>query len=259
MYCKPYTLYEVKMGRPLKKPEDRRREATLRLDPHHRVILKDAAQTAGRSFTGELEARLVATCDLDGKGVELVQAIASEIARIQRMTGKSWHKDLSTWAAVAEMFRIGPIHDFDPDQPHNDEVIQGIFDKMDALEANRSQLIGQLADLGIGARQNPDKPTGDAAGLAQLPDPTRSAARTMCQKIDDPQERERALDILEAILHADDEIRRAEVDFKAQTSVWFKEVKKGRQLFRDHLRREAERKRSLGETFNILHLLEIDP
>lgn len=247
------------MGRPPKKPEERRREATLRLHPYHRDILVDAAQAADRSFPAELEARLVATCDLDVKGVELVQAVASGIARIQKMTGKSWHKDLSTWAAVAEMLRIGPIHDFDPDQPHNDEVIQSIFDKMETLEANRSQLIGHLADLGIGARQNPDKPNGDAAGLKQLPDPTRSAARTMCQKIDDPQERERALDILEAILQTDDEIRRAEVDFKAQTSVWFEEVRKGRQLFRDHLRREAERKRSLGENFNILHLLEIDP
>jgi light-regulated signal transduction histidine kinase (bacteriophytochrome) len=64
------------MGRPRKKPEDLRKIATLRLYPEVRRKLENAATKAERSFAADLEARLVATCDLDHRGVELVQAIA---------------------------------------------------------------------------------------------------------------------------------------------------------------------------------------
>ena len=84
------------MGRPPKKPEERRREATLRLDPSVRHKLQQAAEKAKRSFSADLEARIVATCDLDCEGVELVKAIATEIAQIQKLTRKRWHKDLKT-------------------------------------------------------------------------------------------------------------------------------------------------------------------
>lgn len=249
----------IYMGRPPKKKEDRRQSASLRLDPDVFRKLVNASRKAGTSFPADLEARLVATCDLDPKGIELVGAIASDIARIERMTGKSWHRDLTTWAAVAEMFRVGPIHEFNPDQPHEDEYVQKAFDQLEALEAKRSELIERLADVGIAAKQNPDKPTGEGAGVARLPDPTRSATKLMCHKLDDPQEQERALDVLEAIMQTDEEIRQAESAFKDETRMWFEGTRKGRQLFRDYLRQEAERRRSLGETFNILHIMEIDP
>ena len=242
------------MGRPRKKPEDLRKIATLRLCPEVRRKLKEAATKAGRSFAADLEARLVATCDLDDRGVELVQAIAKEIVQIQKMTGKRWHKDLKTWASVAEMLVVGPIHHFDPDRPQDDEFVETAFDELEALQSARTELLDQLADLGIAARHNPNKAVGGQAGIGSLPDPTRSSTRLMCEKLDSEQQRTTALALLEDIIQIDDQVRKADAEFKVALHPHYEQTLAGRKLYRNYLQKEAERKRSLGEPYDIMHL-----
>lgn len=230
----------------------------MRLNPEVRAKLEGAAKEAQRSFSAELEARIVATCALDRKGLELAQALASQIAQIQKMTGKRWHKDLKTWASVAEMLHVGPIHDFDPDRPQDDEIVDAAFDKLELLQRARSELIDRLADTGIAARNDPDKPSAGQAGIAKLPDPTRSATRLVCEKLDDMQERAHALALLEDILQIDEQVRQADAAFKNQLRGHLEATMAGRKLYRDYLRKEAERKRSLGERYDILHLMEVE-
>jgi len=246
------------MGRPLKKPEERRKEATLRLDPEVRHKLMEAATKAERSFAADLEARLVATCDLDHRGVELVQAIAKEIARIeQHITRKRWHKDLKTWAVVAEMLKIGPVNDFNPDLPQNDESVIAAFGMLEILEQDRSVLIEQLGSMGIAARQDPDKAVGGEAGLAMLPDRTRSKARLMCEKLDDAEERARAVDLLEQIIQIDEQCRGVNETFKNALGPYLEAARAGQALYRDYLRKEAEGKKSRSEPYDILHIMEV--
>lgn len=247
------------MGRPPKKPEDRRREATLRLDPEVRKKLEEGAKEAERSFAADLEARVVATCDLDRKGVELLQAIASEIAQIQKMTDVRWHRQLKAWSAVAEMLRSGPIQDFNPDPPQEDDDVIAAFEKLEAVEHDRSELINQLADMGIAARQDPDKPMGGQEGIARLPDPTRSSTRLMCEKLDDAEDQAHALALLEDIILIDEQIRQADAALKGALRPHLEATKAGRKLYRDYLRKEAVRKRQNREPYNILHLMEVDP
>lgn len=246
------------MGRPRKSPEERRKEATLRLDPEARRKLMEAAKKAERSFAADLEARLVATSDLDHQGIELVQAIAKEIAQIQKMTGKRWHKDLKTWAVVAEMLRSGPVNDFNPDTPQNDQDVITTFEMLEILKEDRSDLIEQLGSMGIAARQDPDKPAGGEAGLTILPDPTRGTTRRMCEKLDDAEQRTRAANLLEQIIQIDGQCRKVNATFKGALRLHLEATTAGRKLYRDYLRKEAERKKSRGEPYDILHILEVD-
>jgi hypothetical protein len=246
------------MGRPRKKPEDLRKIATLRLCPEVRRKLKEAATKAGRSFAADLEARLVATCDLDHQGVELVRAIAKEVVQIEQITRKRWHKDLKTWAVIAEMLRIGPVNDFNPDLPQNDESVIAAFGMLEILEQDRSVLIEQLGSMGIAARHDPDKAAGGEAGLTMLPDRTRSKARLMCEKLDDPEERARAANLLEQIIQIDEQYRKVKADFEGALRLHLEATKAGRKLYRDYLRKEAEVKKSRGKPYDILHIMDVD-
>ena len=246
------------MGRPLKKPEERRKEATLRLDPEVRHKLMEAATKAERSFAADLEARLVATCGLDLRGVELVQAIAKEIVKIEHITRKGWHKDLKTWAVVAEMLKIGPVNDFRPDLPQNDEIVIAAFEMLEILEQDRSDLIEQLGSVGIAARQDPDKAVVGEAGLTMLPDRTRSKARLMCEKLDDAEESTRAANLLDQIIQIDEQYRKVKADFDGVLRLHLEAERAGRKLYRDYLRKEAEGKKSRGESYDILHIMEVD-
>jgi hypothetical protein len=238
------------MGRPSKNPETLRQVVTLRLDPPVLRKLEMASKKAGTRFSKDLEARLIATCDLDREGVELVRTIAVEIAQIQKLTGKRWHKDLKTWASVLEMLAEGPIHNFDPDRPQDDEFVEAAFDKLEALESARTELLDQLADLGIAARHNPDKAVG---GIGSLSDPTRSSTRLMCERLDSEQQTI-ALALLDDIIQIDDQVRKADAEFKATLRPHYEQTMAGRQLYRNYLQKEAERKRSLGEPYDIMHL-----
>ena len=232
---------------------------TLRLDPSVRHRLEMAAKKAGKRFSLDLEARILATSDLDQKGIELVHAISRQISQIQKMTDVKWHRQLKAWSAVAEMLRIGPIHEFNPDPPENDEDVTAAFERLEVIQRSRSDLIDRLADMGIAARQDPDKPSGDGTGIVKLADPTRSATRLLCDKLDDPLDKTHALALLGEILQLDEQARQANASFESALSLHLDAIKSGRKFYRDYLRREAERKKAQGEPYNIMHLVELDP
>jgi hypothetical protein len=247
------------MGRPSKNPETLRRVVTLRLDPPVLRKLEMASKKAGTRFSKDLEARLIATCDLDQKGVELVHAISGQISQIQKMTDVKWHRQLKAWGAVAEMLCIGPIHEFNPDPPEGDEDVTAALEMLEVIQSSRAALIDQLADMGIAARQDPDKHSGEGAGIAKLADRTRGTTRLFCEKIDDPSDQAHALNLLGEILQLDEQARQADTSFKDALRLHLNAIKAGRKFYRDYLRREAERKKSEGEPYNIMHLLELDP
>ena len=251
------------MGRPPKRPEDKRQLASFRLDPDARRSLDAAAESAGRSLSAELEARTVATIGLDAEGVGLINALAREIAVIQAMTGKRWHRDLKTWAAVAEMMSRGPIQDVRPDRPQDDPVVSEALEKLAELKDARAKLITELAAVGIAAREDPTKPpaTGvfsDLQGLASLPDPKRIGTKQMCEQIEDNAVRVIALDILKRILDHDELIEQADHAWEKSLSPYSEAAVEGGRLYQDLLRSEAERRRVRNESYNLFHLLGID-
>jgi hypothetical protein len=97
------------MGRHAKPKEEQRQQIGFRLSPADRHRLEAAASRSGVSVPQEVEVRLISSLDqdemIDGPTAELIGQIAAQIAEIQKMTGKRWHKDVTTWAAVHEMLR----------------------------------------------------------------------------------------------------------------------------------------------------------
>lgn len=247
------------MGRPKKKPEDRRREATIRLDPEVRLFFDQAAKASGRSFAKELEARLAATVGLDDVGLDLIKRISQEISSICKLTGGNWHEHLLTWAAVSEMLASGPISEFDPARPEQDGFVRQKFEELDALEGRRLHLIRQLADYGIGIHVRPhlfNPHSLPGAGLAALAGEPYAAARLLCQKLDASGDKEEALSLLSLICELDLSIEDANAALKEALRPYFDETKEGQLLYRTFLRDEAVRNRQRGEPFNIHHLWE---
>lgn len=139
------------MARPRKKPEDRRQLVSIRLDPEVKSKLEAHAEASGQSLAAEIEMRCLSTLELDRTGIELIEAISRAITLIQRTSGKRWHRDLKTWAAVECMLSRGPIQDFLPDDPEEDEEISKATGPLREVRAKQTELTRRLADIGIAA------------------------------------------------------------------------------------------------------------
>jgi hypothetical protein len=92
-----------------------------------------------------------------------------------------------------------------------------------------------------------------------LADRTRGTTRLFCEKLDDPLDKAHALDLLGEILKLDDQARQANASFKDALRLHLNAINAGRKFYRDYLRRETERKKSEGEPYNIMHLVDLDP
>jgi hypothetical protein len=119
---------EKKRGRPPKPEAQKRQQIGVRISPTLKSELVAAAKKNERSVGQEAEMRLQQSFDLqkelgDEETHHLLRAIASEIDHLQTINkNKRWHKDLQTWASVAEMMGQGPIQRFKPYPPHHDDA-----------------------------------------------------------------------------------------------------------------------------------------
>jgi len=79
----------------------------------------------------------------------------------------------------------------------------------------------------------------------------------MCEKLDSEQQRTTALALLDDIIQIDDQVRKADAEFEVTLLPHYEQTIAGRKLYRNYLQKEAERKRSLGEPYDILHLRDL--
>lgn len=103
-----------KGGRKPEGDEVKRSAVAVRTTPAIKARLAEAAQEAGRSVTQEIEARLEASMAYDQpertpETIRLLGALAADIERAEKLTGKRWHRDLRTWAMVREALAEGEI------------------------------------------------------------------------------------------------------------------------------------------------------
>jgi hypothetical protein len=143
-----------KRGRPPKPEGERRQHVGVRVAPAIRAQLEAAAAESGRSLSQEIELRLAQSFERDQMQMKpdtakLLHMIATEIAHIESITRKSWHKDLTTWAAVAESFVQGPILRVRPDKTDEDEFVNGAWEKINQARFMKQPLVDYMREHGI--------------------------------------------------------------------------------------------------------------
>lgn len=150
-------MSENRGGRPSHHEGEIKKAAiAVRTAPSVRDALKAAAESAGRSVTQEVEARLTASLEADGgqrspETWQLLNKIAVSIAEIEAMTGKRWHRDRKTAGAVLEMFDRKPRAWVNVDDPADDELVQKAWAALSVARVDRDKLIAYLEEIGIEA------------------------------------------------------------------------------------------------------------
>ncbi len=241
------------MGRRLLKAEERRSLLSARFDPSVRHQIQAQAEANGRSAAAEIEARVRATIALDAVGLELVERIGSEISALNRRNqGKRWHKDLTTWAATAEMMAIGPIQDLKPMNPVDADVQEAAQQPLHEIYYKQDALVWKLGQLGVTVAR-----TRTIGGLLRLN--SRDLERAGIDKISASQDRDQAIAVHEMLISLDDAHDQALLRYKEAMEPYEKAEEQGRELYRDHLTSEAARAQAEGRPFNWLHLLRIFP
>ncbi|MBD3761465.1 hypothetical protein [Rhizorhabdus sp.] len=249
------------MGRHAKPKEEQRQQIGFRLSPADRHRLEAAASRSGVSVPQEVEVRLISSLDqdemIDGPTAELIGQIAAQIAEIQKMTGKRWHKDVTTWAAVHEMLRRGPMARAHPDRPLDDETVIAAGKKLAEIRAKKKALIEQLASRGIAVLEEAKIYKGGILGGWK----NRTTEQAAIDAIEDEILRDHAGQVFEQIQALDAEEEAASSDYTDALSPYWDAERVGRRLYRENRRDAALRNMREGqpwEPFDLFPLVEVE-
>ncbi|GAA4642439.1 hypothetical protein GCM10023115_05730 [Pontixanthobacter gangjinensis] len=242
---------EIVLGRPKLKAEEKRKLVSARYAPSVVAKLRACAEVSGRSVPAEIEARILATIDLDDKGLELAASISSEMESLRRRNkGKRWHADITTWAATAEMLALGPIQDFKPSHDVDEECQEEAWAPLAKIREEQGVYISQLAEFGIAVAR-----AREIRGLLKLNSRNREYARITAIEEDDL--REQALKAHEELCQLDDAYDTALAAFRLTMQPYWDAEEVGRKIYRDHLHEEARISKLRGNPFRWSHLLRL--
>jgi hypothetical protein len=242
------------MGRPKKEKTEQRQQIGFRLSPEDRQRLEAAAASSGRSVPQEVEERVLASLHfyetVDAPTRDLIANLLTEIATVQSLTGKRWHKDAATWAAVHQMFRQGPLNWVRPDRPHDDEIVSEIWRELNPLQENRVQLMRDLAEMGIAVLERPRIRKGLIGSYN-----SRDNERAAIEAIEDVAVRTRASEKFDAILKLDAEIDTIDARYTEALQPYWSAERSGRTIYQDHRKAVAMAAMRSGKDFFISDLM----
>lgn len=254
------------MPRPAKIESEKRQLIGARFDPAPRKQLVDYAESAGISPGAEVEKRVLATLAFDEQGLQLIAEIGAEIQAIQAGTGKRWHKDLMTWAAVMDMLRTGPMMQRSPDNPQDDEVVMDAYGRFRELSDERKKLVEAATSAGWTWTLDPKPrnaltPSGGLFGnaLAAFAANPREAERNFIMSLPDNEGRAKVVEAHEHLCSLDEEIADAEREWLAALAPYWDKEDEGRKWNRRRQRDRARAQMAAGEDFNLTHLTATDP
>lgn len=259
-----------KGGRPAHHEGEVKKAAiAVRTAPSIRDALRLAADESGRSVTQEVEARLVASFEKDGgrrspETQQLLNRIGGEIAEIEALTGKSWHRDRKTAGAVLEMFARRPIAWVNVDNPFEDEVVNTAWQKLSSLREERDEAADALKGLGIDASMtlnalaafSASPPRGLFGGKPMHPDirnalaiaKTRWRERHQLESFDGPDAiKNAAKNLIDHLERLDEQVAEAEAKFNAEMQPYAEAESEGRAKYRSFRQRKARDAMARGE------------
>ena len=244
-----------KGGRPLEGNEPKNAPIAVRTTATLKTTLQEAAQREGRSITQEIERRLARSIEDDAlfgddAQAELLRKIVADIREMERLTKKRWHKDYTTWAAVAEAIANGAIMDMRPLHETDTELQDEAWDAVwEIIEAKRP-LVSQLRAFGIAARIdaaniNPGERVNALLGKT----PHRMSEHIAITKLEaDEDTKAKLYDLLEQIVALDDKEVEARTAFKEVLRPYHDAEAKGRSLYLEHRARRREMRAEMERT-----------
>jgi len=226
------------VGRPKKEKSEQRQQIGFRLHPGDRQRLEQAATRARRSIPQEVEERIIASLNyedaVDGPTRELLKGLVEEIATIQNLTGKRWHKDAITWAAVHQMFRQGPLSWVRPDKLQDDETVSAAWQTLYKFEQRRAQIARDLAAMGLAVLEKPVTTRG-LMGVFH----SRDSERKTIEAVEDEQLGTQARALFDEMLALDAEIETAGKKHFEAAEPYLVAERTGRKIYQMHRRKLA--------------------
>lgn len=146
------------MARPTIDPDGKRKQIGVRFGPQDRAILDALAKAEGISVGKLIENRTAALIGADQKTFALLVSIVEGIEQARGLmtdpaTGEapSWHEDLTTWGAVAEMLASGPSELLRPESAYSDTGFIGAIQNKSRILLAKLKIIDRLSAYGIPA------------------------------------------------------------------------------------------------------------
>lgn len=262
-------MTDKRRGRPALPEAERRQQIGVRTAPSLKADLERAAAENGRSVAQEAELRLVQSFEAERQAggretARLLSMLANEIALIEMRTRKAWHRDLTTWAAVAEMFSKGPLRRLRPDRYNDDEVVGEAWSALWKVRQQKEPLLNELRNEGLFAEDLPDTSTTSRRGIfgaMMFSDkesllnrtPLRRAIQARADLSDDHKERVEGL--VDKLVSLDADERVAIKAHRDALQPYFDAEHRGRELYAVQLREAVSRARAEGQPFNLLDFL----
>lgn len=241
------------MGRPPKSLADKRAIATFRLKGASREKIEKAAADAGRSLASEIEARVLATIDLDQTGLQLIAQISAELQAAAKVVDEPcWYATLASWAAAREMMFRGPIEQFRPYRMADDPEFAEATAKHSNLSAKRKQLTSDLAAMGIAMQEEPNPQVGKGlfGSTPGLSLNSREIWRAKVASLEPSEDRDGAIEMIDKLVELDEQIAAAWLECRDHISVFRKDEIEGQEAYRRHLMETARRKADAGEVYS---------
>lgn len=229
-------MSDAKRGRPAMPDAEKRQQIGVRTSPALKADLERAAGENGRSVAQEAELRLVQSFEQDARAgdaetTRLLSMIANEIAAIQQTTGKRWHRDLTTWAAVSEALYRGAIVTMRPDNAADDETVTRAWDSYWGISQGKRHVVDELREAGLTV---PDR-TPRYGGVFEKA--LTSERRLVTKAIDtltvDAAEKDRLRVLVKGLVLLDHEEEQALKRFKTAIEPYTQAETKGRQLYHE--------------------------
>jgi hypothetical protein len=236
-------MTEAKRGRPAMPEAERRQQIGVRTSPALKADLERASGENGRSIAQEAELRLVQSFEQDARAgdtetARLLSMIANDIAAIQRITGKRWHRDLATWAAVSESLCKGAVIAMRPDPITDDEIVSGAWETLWAITQGKERLVEDLRSSGVPVSSNPARRLGMFAGGTADASRAQDFAALDSLAIADG-ERKRLHGILTGLVLMDQAQGKAQQAFKDALAPYTEAEAKGRAAYHQQAAEQA--------------------
>jgi hypothetical protein len=231
-------MTETKRGRPTLPEGERRQQIGVRTSPALKADLERAAGDNGRSVAQEAELRLVDSFEAERRSgspetAQLMRMLADQIAVIERTTGKRWHKDLTTWAAVAEAAAKGPVQQLRPDRTTDDELANEAWDALWAIIMEKQQYIETLRGAGLHVPRRPQPARAGATdALGSYIDLNRTSLRRAIDALSiSEDDRDKLREAIAGIIVLDEAETKAESHFLESVRPYLEAEARGRELF----------------------------
>ncbi|MFC3175037.1 hypothetical protein ACFOD9_12325 [Novosphingobium bradum] len=257
------------MARPALLPEQKRKQIAVRLGPEDRVRVQATADRNGHGLGTEIEElaleQLAYLETNDEPTRAFLHAITAEIAEIESVTKRHWYKDRATWAAVAEMLRIGPIRHHEADRPRDDEAASAAWQALLEVQFEKERIADQLRALRISVTpEHPVKTAVNDAGLfgeltvtAEFAYAIRETERAAMMALPDGAAKEQAGDLFRRLVELDHEEQELEEQCAELKRPYAEADRYGRDTYHRILKERAQRLRAAGEKFEISHFMGI--